>query len=80
MAFYSLDCVGKLADTCGFAGTRPVVATEATNGSFVYLAGGAFPTGNAYHGQSDAVPEPASFTVLGTAVIGLGAVRRRRRS
>jgi hypothetical protein len=81
MAFYSLDCIGKLADTCGFL-PEPgaVVATEAADGSFVYLAGGAFPTGNAYHGQSDAVPEPASFTVLGTAVIGLGAVRRRRRS
>jgi hypothetical protein len=65
MAFYSLDCVGKLADTCGFLPEPgPVVATEATDGSFVYLAGGAFPTGNAYHGQSDAVPEPASLTVL----------------
>jgi len=75
MVFYSdADGTGTLADTgfpTGFDSNGFIGATEA-NGQFLYFA---FP--NTYAGISD--PEPLTLSVFGAGLVGLGALRRRRR-
>jgi hypothetical protein len=80
MFFFSLAGGGDLADTGipsgGFSG---FFVNENNDGSFTFLAGGG--GNNSYFGKSSAettVPEPTSLLMLGSGLVGLAGVVRRR--
>jgi hypothetical protein len=87
MIFYSFDCNGDAADTCGAipADANPLArVSEDANGNFDWQPGGAaYPANNEYLGvSSEETPEPATLSTLliGFGGIGLAAFRRRKRA
>ncbi len=49
-----------------------VIATEDANGNWIYNVG------NIYQGSSPEIPEPSSLVLLGSGILGIAGVVRRR--
>lgn len=73
--------IGTLTSTPGSPGTTITTANTALHAVDAYTAGGgaAVSISNTFR-ESPTVPEPASFVMLGSAVIGLSLLMRAKRS
>jgi hypothetical protein len=76
MIFYSADVGGGLLADTGLPSVHGsfVGPTENSAGQFTYS-----PSPNTYNGLSGAVPEPATFSMLGIGLVGIGWIARKRR-
>jgi hypothetical protein len=76
MMFYSADVGGGLLADTGLPSVHGtfVDATEDATGHFIYS-----PSPNVYNGFSGAIPEPATFALLGIGLAAVGLIARRRK-
>lgn len=84
----AIPCLGAIAANDDFSGTNSqVTVTLAAGQTYNWVAaafrngdGGAFTTTITGPGTASVVPEPSTYALLATGLVGLAAVRRRRRS